>query len=55
MFWYFWVNADIVSFMRSCAGLKVLLSVIEVFGGYFKSNKDEDIFNFEFFDMDVWV
>ena len=52
---YFRVNADTVSSMRSRAGLEALLPVIEVSGGYSKSNKDEDTFNFEFSDTDVWV
>ena len=54
---YFRVNSDTVSSMRSRAGLKALLPVIEVSGGYSRSNKDEDTFNFEFSPAgeDVWV
>jgi hypothetical protein len=52
---YFKVNQNTVASMRNRAGIKGLVPVMEVAGGYNRSNLDEDTINQEFDRTDPWI
>ena len=52
---YFKVNQNTVASMRSRAGIKGLVPVMEVAGGFNRSTLDEDTINQEFDRNDPWI
>ena len=52
---YFKVNQNTVASMRNRAGLKALVPVMEVSGGFNRSTLDEDTVNQEFSQTEPWI